>query len=87
MDILVNLYFYRQNKINDNLNRDYNPNFHSVGPGVLMHDFMREYGITPLPHLEFIETLVKEGCPEGLHLLDADQWMVMEKYFRNWYNN
>ena len=87
MDMLTNLYFYRQHKINKNIPRDYEPNFHAVGPRVLMHDFMREFGITPINGFTCIETLVKEGCPENLHLLDVSQWMVMEKYFRDWYLN
>ena len=48
---------------------------------------MREYGITPFKGLDFIETLVKEGCPEDLHLLNVEHWKIMEKYFRNWYHN
>ena len=87
MDLLSNLYFYRQEKINEKIKRDFNPNFHPIGPGILMHEFFRDYGITPLPNLPFIETLIKEGCPTDLHLLDVDQWKIMEKYFRNWYHN
>ena len=85
MDMLSNLYFYRQYKINKNVKRDYNPNFNAVGPGVLMHEYMQEFGITPLLDLPFIETLVKEGCPKDLHLLNVEHWKVMEKYFRDWY--
>ncbi len=87
MDMLANLYFFRQYQIHDKVERDYNPNFNAVGPGVLMHDYMREYGITPFKGLDFIETLVKEGCPEDLHLLNVEHWKIMEKYFRNWYHN
>ena len=31
------------------------------------------------------ETLLKEGCPEGLNLFDRADFMKMNQYFREWY--
>lgn len=92
MDMLVNLYFYRQKVINGKSGHDINNgdlNFNTMGPGVLMHEYFRDYGITPVSTLghqgSFQETLVKLGCPQNLDLLDTREFKKMEKYFREWY--
>lgn len=85
MDLLMNVYFYRQQKINENL-PNYK-NYHIMGPGVLLHEFCRDYGITPQVFIGFSETLIKDGCPTDLDLLNHKDWIVMEAYFRNWYLN
>lgn len=83
MDLLVNLYYYRKEKIKPENAKI--RNFFPIGPGTLMHDFFREYGITPFFDLPFKETLIKLGCPEDLHLLNNEHFPIMEKYFREWY--
>lgn len=83
MDLLPNLYFYRQHGINPSVNPD--GNIHPLGPGTLMHNFFRDYGITPHFDLGWNETLLKEGCPEGLNLFDELEFDKMEFYFREWY--
>lgn len=85
MDLLINLYFYRQQKINKNIPNS--RNYHIMGPGVLMHEYFRDFGITPLVDLPFHEILIKGGCPTDLDLLNVDDFNKMESYFRNWYNN
>ena len=82
MDLLPNLYFYRQQLINDLYNEGYN--IHPLGPGTLMHEFFRDYGITPYFGLEWSETLLKEGCPK-VDLFDKDEFYKLQKYFRKWY--
>jgi hypothetical protein len=88
MDMLVNTYFYRQKVIHEHSGYD-KLNFHSLGPGVLMQEFGRDYGITFIPThahgMHYQETLIKLGCPDDLDLLDAKQFRKMEKYFREWY--
>jgi len=91
MDILVDLYFYRQKVIHDNSGyKDLEYlNFDPLGPGVLMGEFFSEYGICaqilqPMRY-KFIETIVKLGCPKNLDLKDPKHFHKMEKYFREWY--
>ena len=88
MDMLVNIYFYRQKVINGNSGYD-KLNFDPIGPGVLMQEFGREYGITFIPThahgMHYQEILIKLGCPEGLNLLNVKDFKKMEKYFRKWY--
>ena len=43
MDLLTNLYFYRQAGINENTKG--NKNIHPIGPGTLMMDYFSEYGM------------------------------------------
>ena len=83
MDLLVNLYFYRKDKIRED--KVQIRNFHPLGPGTLMHDFYREYGITPFFNLPFKETLIKLGCPQDLDLVNPDEFPEMNTYFREWY--
>ena len=83
MDLLVNLYFYRKDKIRED--KVGIRNFHPLGPGTLMHDFYREYGITPFFNLPFKETLIKLGCPQDLDLVNPDEFPEMNTYFREWY--
>ena len=81
MDLLINLVHYRQRKI-----RHPEENVHPLGPGVLMHEYFRDYGITPrFNGLLWNEVLLKLGCPENLDLFDKEQFKEMEKYFREWY--
>lgn len=83
MDLLVNMYFYRQLLINYRVTKDIwvKP----IGPGVLMHDFFREYGITPYFNTYWLETILKEGCPV-VDLFDREEFKKAEHYFRNWYH-
>ena len=92
MDMLVNLYFHRQKVINRNSGYNIEEgdlNFHTLGPGTLIHEYCRDYGITALPtfgkHGHWQETIVKMGCPEDLDLLNPKEFHKMEKYFREWY--
>lgn len=83
MDLLVNLYFYRQLLINPRVTKNYN--VHPLGPGTLMHEFFRDYGITPHFDSKWKETLIKAGCPEGLNLFDVEDFTKMREYFLEWY--
>ena len=92
MDMLVNLYFYRQKVINGNSGYNMEEgdlNFQALGPGTLIQEYCRDYGITALPtfgkHGHWQETIVKLGCPENLDLLDVEEFIPMEEYFRKWY--
>ena len=83
MDILVNMYFYRQKLID---NRDMSVEKLSIqhlGPGVLMHEYCREYGITPIVTREhskyFLPTLLKLGCPTDLDLFKPKDFNTIEK--------
>ena len=58
-----------------------------MGPGILIHEFCRDFGITPVMGVEFLETLIKDGCPTDLDLINREDWVIMEKYFRDWYLN
>ncbi len=81
MDLLINLMHYRQYKM-----RKPEENVHTLGPGVLMHEFFRDYGITPIFNdLGWSEVLLKLGCPEDLNLFEEKDFIKMEKYFREWY--
>ena len=83
MDLMMNIYFYRQQKINKNI-----PNYKNyaiMGPGVLMNEYCHDYGITPMVGLDFLETLIKDGCPTDLDLLTQDGYQSMNRYFRDWY--
>jgi len=90
MDLVMEMYFYRQRMIDG---RDIVKSklfTGSMGPGVLMQEFFREHGISSQSiqpnRYTFIETLLKLGCPENLNLLDHNDFHKMEKYFRDWYN-
>jgi hypothetical protein len=88
MDILSNVYFYRQKVINVKSGYD-KLNFHPLGPGVLLAEYCREYGIV-FQSLKgtrgrFQETLLKLGCPVNIDLLNPKEFHKMEKYFRRWY--
>jgi len=89
MDLVSQMYSYRQ-KMLDGRNIIKDKLFTgSMGPGVLMQEYFREYGITPQSiqpnQFTFIETLLKLGCPDDLHLMEHNDFHKMEKYFRNWY--
>ena len=84
MDQIVNLYFYRIQRI-QKVNQE-KRNFMPVGPGTLMHDYFREYGITPFFNtLTFRDTLIKKGCPQDLNLINPDEFPIMDQYFKDWY--
>lgn len=83
MDLLTNLYFYRIHNLY--LASRGVKNMDTVGPGVLMHEFFRDYGITPVLKTGYWEILLKEGCPKDLDLLNEEQFTQMERYFRQWY--
>ena len=81
MDMLINIMHYRQQKI-----RVPEENVHPLGPGVLLHEYFRDYGITPrFNGLDWNEVLLKLDCPSNLNLFDGQEFKQMEKYFRNWY--
>tara|TARA_B100001123_G_C15287624_1_gene1016195 strand:- start:1251 stop:2057 length:807 start_codon:yes stop_codon:yes gene_type:complete len=88
MDMLVNAYFYRLKVIHEHSGYD-KLNFHPLGPGVLMQEYGRDYGLTFIPThadaMHYQELLIKLGCPEGLDLLKAKPYRKMWKYFRDWY--
>ena len=89
MDLVSQMYSYRQ-KVLDGRNIIKDKLFTgSMGPGVLMQEFFREYGITPQSiqpnQFTFIETLLKLGCPDDLNLMEHNDFHKMEKYFRDWY--
>lgn len=90
MDLVIQMYFYRQQMLDQ---RDIIKDklfTGSMGPGVLMQEYFRDYGITTQSiqpnRSTFIETLVKLGCPQDLNLMDHNEFHKMEKYFRDWYN-
>lgn len=84
MDLLVNLFHYRQYKIYET--DEGHINIHPIGPGVLMHEYFRDYGITPITNLlHWGPTIVKQGCPEDLDLFKPEEFNLMETYFREWY--
>ena len=89
MDLVSQMYSYRQ-KMLDERNMFEDKLFTGpIGPGVLMQEYFREYGITSQSiqacRYNFVETLVKLGCPDDLNLLDHNDFHKMEKYFRDWY--
>ncbi len=89
MDLVSQMYSYRQ-KMLDERNMFEDKLFTgSIGPGVLMQEYFREYGITSQSiqacKYNFVETLVKLGCPEDLDLFEHNDFHKMEKYFRDWY--
>lgn len=89
MDLVSQMYSYRQ-KMLDERNMFEDKLFTgSIGPGVLMQEYFREYGITSQSiqacRYNFVETLVKLGCPEDLDLFNHNEFHKMEKYFRDWY--
>jgi len=89
MDLVSQMYSYRQ-KMLDERNMFEDKLFTGpIGPGVLMQEYFREYGITSQSiqacRYNFVETLVKLGCPKDLNLFDHNEFHKMEKYFRDWY--
>ena len=86
MDLLPNLYFARQNAINDH-NIQNVKNVHPIGPGVFMHEYFRDYGITPIFENSFSQILLKEGCPQDLDLFNLEDFDKMTEYWQNWYTN
>ena len=89
MDLMMSMYFYRQKVLDERNMFDKKLFVGPLGPGVLMQEYFRDYGITaqtiqPNRHT-FIETLVKLGCPQDLDLFQHNDFHKMEKYFRDWY--
>ena len=87
MDLVMQMYFYRLKVINENCKDTIFAL--PIGPGVLMQEYFRDYGITvqsiqPNIHT-FIETILKLGCPEDLNLFHTKEFQKMEKHFRGWY--
>lgn len=92
MDLLINIYHYRQFlirtfELKDSLTDNRNRPGHPYGPGTLMHEYFRDYGITPMFNMGWQETIIKAGHPEGLNLFKPEEFDIMEKYFRDWYLN
>ena len=86
MDLLTNLYFYRQEGIED-YNIENLKNFHVMGPGTLMHEYFRDFGITPYFGTAPSCILLKEGCPQDLDLFVPEEFELMTKYWQDWYIN
>jgi len=84
MDLLINLYFYRQEIMHPNKHISKNRAYIPIGPGVLMQNFFRDYGIIPYFSTRWIETLLKEGVPK-VDLFDLNEFNKVEAYFRKWY--
>ena len=84
MDLLTNIYFYRQNGIDD-YNIENIKNIHPMGPGTLMHEYFRDYGITPIFEDSFSQILLKEGCPQDLDMFKTEEFEIMSKYWQDWY--
>jgi len=92
MDLLISIYFYRQKVINGasghNL-KNGDLNFFTLGPGTLIAEYCREYGINFTSTFgmrgSWQETLLKLGCPQDFDLLDHKKFHSVEKYFRDWY--
>jgi len=89
MDLVSQMYFYRQKMLDKRNLFDRKLFIGPIGPGVLMQEYFRDYGITAQtiqPNRQtFIETLVKLGCPQDLNLFEHNDFHKMEKYFRDWY--
>ena len=94
MDIMSNMYQYRQKNLDCRYNKEGLPDKETLctqqlGPGVLMHEYCRDYGITPIitssHRSHFQPTLLKLGCPTDLDLFKVRQFNKMEKYFREFY--
>ena len=89
MDLVMEMYAYRQRMLDKrNIIKD-KLFVGSIGPGVLMQEFFRDYGITTqsiIPSaVNFRETILKLGCPTNLNLFEHNDFHKMEKYFRDWY--
>ena len=95
MDLLSNVYSFRQKLINEksgcNLSNFYPKFLEHLGPGIIIAEYCRNYGITPLVTMgnvySYLETLIKLGCPENLDLMNKEEFEIMDKYFRDWYLN
>lgn len=83
MDLLCNMYAYRKYLIHEESGDDVNP--HPLGPGVLMNDFMMEFGITPDLDLPFEETIVRLGHPKVMNLYEPEEFNKIEQDYRDWY--
>ena len=97
-DILVNMYHYRQKLLDV---RCFTPGtfiakkgkeklwIQQLGPGVLMHEFCREYGITPINttchRATWQPTLLKLNCPRDADLFKPKGFAKIEKHFRDFY--
>ena len=89
MDILVNMYQYRQ-KLIDSRNKGKEQLWiQQLGPGVLMHEFCKEYGITPIVttchRATWQPTLLKLNAPRDVDLFSPKEFHKMEKHFRAFY--
>ena len=69
MDLITNMYFYRQFGIEET-NIQNHRNIHPLGPGTLLVEYFRDYGIHPVVDSIFHEILLKEGCPTDLDMLE-----------------
>jgi len=89
MDLVSQMYSYRQKMLDERNMFEDKLWTGSIGPGVLMNEYFRDYGITAQSiqacKYNFVETLVKLGCPEDLDLFQHNDFHKMEKYFRDWY--
>ena len=60
-----------------------------LGPGVLMMEFCREYGITPMNtttnRVWWQPTLLKLNCPTDADLFKPKGFAKIEKHFRDFY--
>ena len=89
MDVLVNMYQYRQ-KLIDSRNKGKEQLWiQQLGPGVLMHEFCKEYGITPIVttchRATWQPTLLKLNAPRDVDLFSPKEFHKIEKHFRAFY--
>ena len=70
MDLVSQMYFYRQKMLDERKLLDRKLYTGPIGPGVLMQEYYRDYGIT---------------TQQDLDLFQHNEFHKMEKYFRDWY--
>lgn len=84
MDLTMNIFNYRKYFIHPDSNNI--KNIHPLGPGTLLNEYFKDFGLTPFYDLPFFETIVKMGHPEDVDLFDKEDFNRMEHYFRQWYH-
>ena len=88
-DILIQMYQYRQKLLDCRHKGKEKLSIQQLGPGVLMHEFCREYGITPINttchRATWQPTLLKLNCPRDADLFKPKGFAKIEKHFRDFY--
>lgn len=93
IDILINLYNYRQKTIHEfskfKNNKHGYLNYQHLGPGVQMGEYCRDYGLTPhsiqFTHASWMDTILRMGAPKA-DLSDSKDFKKIRKYFNEWYS-